>query len=108
MRRRQGAKQYQLLSRDDTLSPLFWALQGQIKSVDISNDIIEIIKAIRKHQGFREDAFDLNAALYDNGLGLDSLCVAELSAVLEKKYGKDPYTSGILPQTVRDIVDFYS
>ena len=76
--------------------------------MDISSDIIEIITTIRKHQGFREDSFGLDAALYDEGLGLDSLCVAELSAVLEKKYGKDPYTSGILPQTVQDIVDFYS
>ena len=35
------------------------------------------------------------------------MCVAELSAVLEKKYGQDPYTSGLLPETVRDLVEFY-
>lgn len=76
--------------------------------MDISSEIVDIIKTIRKHQGIREDDFDLESELYDNGLGLDSLCAAELSAVLEKKYGKDPYTSGSLPHTVRDIVDFYS
>jgi acyl carrier protein len=76
--------------------------------VDTNSEIIEIITTIRKHQGIRDDAFDLDSPLYDTGIGLDSLCVAELSAVLEKKYGKDPYTSGTLPQTVRDIVEFYS
>lgn len=76
--------------------------------MDINSEIVEIIKTIRKHQGIRDDEFDLDSELYDTGLGLDSLCVAELSAVLEKKYGKDPYTSGSLPRTVRDIVNFYS
>ena len=76
--------------------------------MDINNEIVEIIVTIRKHQGIRDDEFDLDSPLYDTGLGLDSLCVAELSAMLEKKYGKDTYTSGTLPQTVRDIVDFYS
>ncbi|MEP1471061.1 MAG: hypothetical protein ABJK25_08830 [Halieaceae bacterium] len=74
----------------------------------IDDEVKEIIVTIRKHQGFRDDPFDLDTLLYDEGLGLDSLCVAELSAMLEKKYGKDPYTSGSLPQTVRDIVEFYS
>lgn len=75
--------------------------------MNTENDIIDIIKTIRKHQGFRDDEFGLDAPLYDDGIGLDSLCVAELSAMLEKKYGRDPYTSGILPLTVRDIVSFY-
>lgn len=72
------------------------------------NDIIEIIRTIRKHQGFPDEPIELDSALYDDGIGLDSLCVAELSAMLEKAYGKDPYTSKVLPQTVGDIVKFYS
>jgi acyl carrier protein len=76
--------------------------------VNIENEIIEIIKTIRKHQGFHNDEFQLDSALYDTGIGLDSLCVAELSAILEKNYGRDPYTSGSIPQTVRDIINFYN
>lgn len=75
--------------------------------MNTENNIIDIIKTIRKHQGFRDDEFGLDSPLYDDGIGLDSLCVAELSAMLEKKYGRDPYTSGTLPLTVRDIVSFY-
>lgn len=74
----------------------------------ISNEIIDIIRTIRKHQGFLDEEIQLESALYDDGIGLDSLCVAELSSMLEKAYGKDPYTSKVLPQTVGDIVDFYS
>lgn len=74
----------------------------------IENDIIEIISTIRKHQGFPDETIELESALYDDGIGLDSLCVAELSAMLEKAYGKDPYTSKVLPQTVADIVNFYN
>ena len=75
--------------------------------MSIENEIVEIIRTIRKHQGHPNAEFQLDSPLYDDGIGLDSLCVAELSAMLEKAYGKDPYTSGILPQTPRDIVEFY-
>ena len=50
---------------------------------------------------------ELGSNLYDD-LELDSLELAELSAVLEDELGRDPYTDGILPQTVGDIVGFYS
>ena len=76
--------------------------------MNTENEIVGIIKTIRKHQGIRDDEFQLDSPLYDDGIGLDSLCVAELSAMLEKRYGKDPYTSGSFPSTVRDIIDFYS
>lgn len=42
-----------------------------------------------------------------NGLGLDSLEAAELSALLEDEHGNDPFSEGELPETVQEIVDFY-
>ncbi len=51
--------------------------------------------------------FDRNTALFADGLGLDSLETAELSAVLEDEYGTDPFSGDTMPQTVGDIVDFY-
>ena len=75
--------------------------------MDIESEVIEMIKVTLKHQGFPETPVAAGSALYDDGIGLDSLCVAELSSMLEKKYGKDPYTSDVLPQTVSDIVQFY-
>jgi acyl carrier protein len=46
-------------------------------------------------------------ALFADGVGLDSLETAELSAVLEDEYGTDPFTADTIPQTVGDIVAFY-
>lgn len=40
-------------------------------------------------------------------LGLDSLELAELSAVLEDDLGRDPYTAGLVPETVGELVAFY-
>ena len=53
------------------------------------------------------DDFDLDAPLYADGIGLDSLETAELSALLEDELGRDPFTADLMPQTVRDIVGFY-
>jgi acyl carrier protein len=75
----------------------------------IESEVTTIIRTILKHQGLADPGIELTTQLYDDGIGLDSLCVAELSAMLEKKYGKDPYTGGKkAPQTVGDIVDFYT
>ena len=53
---------------------------------------------------------DLN--LYAEGLDLDSLEAAELSAHLEDEFGSDPFSAALqagdeLPETVGDIVAFY-
>ena len=77
-------------------------------SLSKESEIIDIIKTILKHQAFPETVVESSSELYEDGVGLDSLCVAELSATLEKAYGSDPYSSKILPRTVGDIVTFYS
>lgn len=52
--------------------------------------------------------FDATTPLYADGIGLDSLETAELSAVLEDDFGTDPFSAGgDMPQTVGDIVAFY-
>ena len=46
--------------------------------------------------------------LYGDGLGLDSLEAAELSAMLEDELGSDPFSAGDeTPETVGDILRFY-
>ncbi len=47
------------------------------------------------------------APLYADGVGLDSLEAAELSAVLEDEFGTDPFQSEVMPETLADIVAFY-
>lgn len=38
---------------------------------------------------------------------MDSLEIAELSAVLEEEFGEDPYTAGELARTPRAVLTFY-
>jgi acyl carrier protein len=49
----------------------------------------------------------VDADLYGD-LGLDSLDVAEFSAELEDELGSDPYSEGIVPRTVGEVIEFYS
>jgi acyl carrier protein len=51
--------------------------------------------------------FELTSPLYADGLGLDSLETAELSALLEDEFGCDPFSTGTMPQTVGEIQAFY-
>ena len=50
----------------------------------------------------------LESAIHgDEGLGLDSLQTAELSASLEDELGSDPFSADEMPETVAEIVAFY-
>ena len=51
---------------------------------------------------------DPSTPLYADGIGLDSLETAELSALLEDEHGSDPFSTGdTMPETVGDILGFY-
>lgn len=70
----------------------------------------KVVAVIRKFLASREvDRPDLGleTELYQDGLGLESLDAAELSALLEENFEKDPYSEGELPETIGDIVRFY-
>lgn len=45
--------------------------------------------------------------LFSEGLELDSLDAAEMSAALEDELGCDPFSTGALPQTVGEVLSFY-
>ena len=49
----------------------------------------------------------LDTPLFADGIGLDSLETAELSAVLEDELGQDPFSEGDMPQTLAAVLDFY-
>lgn len=51
---------------------------------------------------------DRTTSLYSEGIGLDSLETAELSSMLEDDLGSDPFSLGIMAQTIGEILDFYS
>jgi acyl carrier protein len=52
--------------------------------------------------------FTPETPIFGEGLGLDSLEAAELSALLEDEFGTDPFSAGDFAETVGQIYDFYA
>ena len=54
------------------------------------------------------DGLNDETGLWGDGLELDSLEAAELSAMLEDQFGSDPFSAGgDMPEKVGDILAFY-
>jgi acyl carrier protein len=68
----------------------------------VINDFLQ--RADKGAEGWTDET-----GLWGDGLGLDSLEAAELSAMLEDEFGTDPFSAGgELPECVGDIVAFYA
>lgn len=74
---------------------------------DARAQIAKLIEAVLKPKGGPHVAVTDGASLYERGIGLDSLDVAEFSARLEDHFGSDPYSANVIPQTVGEILSFY-
>jgi acyl carrier protein len=68
--------------------------------------VVSTIRGILARRSAEPEEISLDARLQDD-LTLDSLELAELSVTLEDHFGTDPYSAGILPQTVGDVIRFY-
>lgn len=75
---------------------------GQVEHAE--DTVREFLRRANKGDG----PLDRDASLYADGLGLDSLSVAELSALLEDELGSDPFSEGEMPATVGELLDFYA
>jgi acyl carrier protein len=74
----------------------------EIKARDVIGQFLD--RSEKQVDGWSDDT-----ALWGNGLGLDSLEAAELSAMLEDEFGSDPFSAGgELPGSVGDILAFYA
>ncbi|CAN5671420.1 hypothetical protein BH20ACT2_BH20ACT2_23340 [soil metagenome] len=72
---------------------------------DAKDVVVKSIRSLLKRRKTDVEV-ELDSGLYDD-LQLDSLEVAELSAVLEDDLGSDPYSEGEAPRTVGEVVEFY-
>ncbi len=70
-------------------------------------DVEETIRTFLVRAKKPTDNITNETPLYADGIGLDSLETAELSAVLEDTHGTDPFSSGAMPQTISEILQFY-
>ncbi len=76
---------------------------------DVQGSIVRIIETLLEAANKTGVEVTLDARLHgDEGLGLDSLQTAELSAVLEDEFGTDPFSEGVVPDTVGEIASFYT
>ncbi|MFL6062324.1 MAG: hypothetical protein ACJ72E_13915 [Marmoricola sp.] len=71
---------------------------------DVEQTIKDFLIRIEK----MPEALSADLPLYADGIGLDSLETAELSAILEDDHGADPFAEAEMPQTVGDILAFYA
>jgi acyl carrier protein len=73
---------------------------------EAENVVVGALRSMLKRRKFEGAPVTVDADLYGD-LGLDSLEVAELSAVLEDELGSDPYSEGEMPRTVGEVINFY-
>lgn len=72
----------------------------------VDERVTRVVRDILEQKGTAEQAVEIESNLYEEGLGLDSLDTATLSAGLEREFGRDPYTDGKFPRTVGELVQF--
>jgi acyl carrier protein len=70
-------------------------------------DVERTIRAFLDRADKSVETLTADLPLYADGVGLDSLETAELSAILEDEFGRDPFNSDTMPQTIGDITSFY-
>ena len=74
---------------------------------DVQSSIVSLIRSMLEHSDKADIEITLDTQIHGEGLALDSLETAELSASLEDQMGSDPFSAGLMPATVAEIVAFY-
>lgn len=75
---------------------------------DTHDVIVTMLTELLERAGKGDVAVGLDTPIHGDGLGLDSLETAELSALLEDHFGSDPFGAGLMPVTVAEIIAFYA
>lgn len=74
---------------------------------DAERVIVDTIRALITRRGAVPPEISPDSVIGAD-LDLDSLELAELSAALEDELGRDPYSEGIVPNTVGELTAFYA
>lgn len=75
---------------------------------DVQGSILALIQSLLERSDKGDLTVAMDSVIHGDGLGLDSLETAELSALLEDEFGTDPFGAGLMPETVAEIVAFYT
>lgn len=74
---------------------------------DVQSTVLTVIEQLLERSDKAGVVVTLDSAIHGDGLSLDSLETAELSAILEDEFGSDPFAAGLMPETVAEVIDFY-
>lgn len=74
--------------------------------VDPQQVVLATLRSILERRLDQAVGIGLESALQED-LDLDSLELAELSVTLEDEFGIDPYSAGLMPRTVGEVIAFY-
>jgi acyl carrier protein len=80
---------------------------AELTALTAEQTILNALRSLLERREEGEIEVTLDSAIYDDLL-LDSLEIAEFSALLEDDLGSDPYTAGLVPRTVGEVVAFYA
>jgi len=76
------------------------------RTKDVASTILEAIQTVLTRRGASGLTVSPASKLTAD-LEFDSLELAELSSILEDDLGRDPYSEGIVPETVAELLAFY-
>lgn len=79
-----------------------------MNSQEIFAEIQNILTVLLESKGAPAAQIEPGTPLYENGLGLDSMDTATFAAMLSESFGDDPYLSETIPQTVSQVVEYYT
>ena len=68
--------------------------------------IYEVMNGLLERREDGAPTFTADSRFFED-LDMDSLEVAELSAALEDELGSDPFSEGLLPSTLAELIAFY-
>ena len=75
---------------------------------EVQAKVITVISSLLERSNKPGIDVTLESQIHGEDLDLDSLESAELSAVLEDEFGSDPFSAGLMPETIAEIVEFYA
>jgi len=75
---------------------------------EVQAKVITVISSLLERSNKPGVDVTLESQIHGEDLDLDSLESAELSAVLEDEFGSDPFSAGLMPETIAEIVEFYA
>jgi acyl carrier protein len=75
---------------------------------EVQAKVITVVSSLLERSNKPGVDVTLESQIHGEDLDLDSLESAELSAVLEDEFGSDPFSAGLMPETIAEIVEFYA